>query len=50
MAREPNTPKADLEVHSNPFSFKMVTLTAYGKDRDAWSMLEALVEKADLSD
>ena len=28
----------------------MVTLTAYGNDRDAWSMLEALVEKADLAD
>jgi hypothetical protein len=50
MARDPNTPKADLEVHSKPFSFKMVALTAYGNDRDAWSMLEALVENADLSD
>ena len=50
MARAPNTPKADLEVHSKPFSFNIVTLTAYGNDRDAWSMLEALVEKADLSD
>ena len=50
MAREPNTPKADLDVHSKPFSFSMVTLTAYGNERDAWSMLAALVEKADLSD
>ena len=50
MARDPNTPKADRELHSKPFSFNIVTLTAYGNERDAWSMLEALVEKADLSD
>ena len=50
MARDPNTPKADLEVHSKPFPFNMVTLTAYGSDREAWSMVEAFVEKADLSD
>ena len=50
MTRDPNNPKADLEVQSKPFSFNMVTLTAYGNDRDAWSMLEALVEKADRSD
>ena len=50
ITRDPNNPKADLEVQSKPFSFNMVTLTAYGNDRDACSMLEALVEKADLSD
>lgn len=50
MASDPNNPKADRELHSNPLSFNMMTLTEYGNERDAASMLEALVENADLCD
>ncbi len=46
---DPTRPKDDLEVHSSPASFKITTLTAYGKALEASSMAAALVENADRS-
>jgi hypothetical protein len=42
---EPTSPKEEREVHSSPLSFNIVTLTAKGSDRTAWSTVVAFVEK-----
>src|SRR5258706_1818163 len=47
--RDPTRPNEDREVHSSPSSFRITTLTAYGKDREASSIAGALLENTDRS-